>query len=289
MKSKKVVNSNSSKDKPVNIKKFNSDVDIAHDFAFKCYRKFKEVIKAIAMFGSSTKNLSTPKSDIDIIIIIDDCTVEWDDELVAWYREELAKLLASEKYPKELHINTVTLTAFWEELRAGEPLIINVLRYGEPLVDVGGFFDPLKVLLAKGRIRPSAEAIFTTMERSGAHLGRANAHLLNSVESFYWGMVDAAHAALMAANVVPPSPENISELLEETFVKKKLLNKEYLEFFNDVRKTAKEVLHGDIVRVSGKKLEELQSKSDDFVHELVELAKVLIKDQKIIKVNYKEF
>ena len=67
------------------------------------------------------------------------------------------------------------------------------------------------------------------------------------------------------------------------------MNKEYLEFFNDVRKTAKEVLHGDIVRVSGKKLEELQSKSDDFVHELVELAKVLIKDQKIIKVNYKEF
>src|SRR3989344_924267 len=289
MKSKKVVSSSNSKDKPVNIKKFNSDVEIAHDFAFKCYKKFKDVVKAIAMFGSSTKNLSTPKSDIDIIIIIDDCTVDWDDELVAWYREELAKLLASEKYPKELHINTVTLTAFWEELRAGEPLIINVLRYGEPLVDVGGFFDPLKVLLAKGRIRPSAEAIFTTMERSGAHLGRANAHLLNSVESFYWGMVDAAHAALMSANVVTPSPENISELLEETFVKKRLLNKEYLEFFNDVRKTAKEVLHGDIVRVSGKKLEELQSKSDDFVHELVELAKVLIKDQKIIKVNYKEF
>src|SRR3989344_786744 len=219
MKSKKVVSSSNSKDKPVNIKKFNSDVEIAHDFAFKCYKKFKDVVKAIAMFGSSTKNLSTPKSDIDIIIIIDDCTVDWDDELVAWYREELAKLLASEKYPKELHINTVTLTAFWEELRAGEPLIINVLRY--------------------------AEAIFTTMERSGAHLGRANAHLLNSVESFYWGMVDAAHAALMSANVVPPSPENISELLEETFVKKRLLNKEYLEFFNDVRKTAKEVLHGD--------------------------------------------
>ena len=97
MKSKKVVSSSNSKDKPVNIKKFNSDVEIAHDFAFKCYKKFKDVVKAIAMFGSSTKNLSTPKSDIDIIIIIDDCTVDWDDELVAWYREELAKLLAEKE------------------------------------------------------------------------------------------------------------------------------------------------------------------------------------------------
>src|SRR3989339_2096734 len=209
MKSKKVVSSSNSKDKPVNIKKFNSDVEIAHDFAFKCYKKFKDVVKAIAMFGSSTKNLSTPKSDIDIIIIIDDCTVDWDDELVAWYREELAKLLASEKYPKELHINTVTLTAFWEELRAGEPLVINVLRYGEPLIDVGGFFDPLKVLLAKGKIRPSPEAVFMTMQRAGQHLIRANSNILNSIEGFYWAMVDASHAALMAINVIPPSPEHI--------------------------------------------------------------------------------
>ena len=37
-----------------------------------------------------------------------------------------------------------------EEVRAGEPAVINMLRYGETLVDHGGFFNPLKVLLAKG-------------------------------------------------------------------------------------------------------------------------------------------
>src|SRR3989339_1263766 len=195
-----------------------TDYQIAYDFAAKCYKKFRDVIKAIALFGSVPKKEATEKSDIDMIIIIDDCTINWDDELIAWYREELAKLLIAQNYKKEIHINTVTLTAFWDEVRAGEPLVINVLRYGEPLIDLGGFFDPLKVLLAKGKIRPSPEAIFTTMQRSGQHLIRANSNILNSIEGFYWAMVDASHAALMAINVIPPSPEHIADLLNETFV-----------------------------------------------------------------------
>jgi len=35
----------------------------------------------------------------------------------------------------------------------GEPVVMNIIRYGEPLVDFGGFFTPLKVLLQKGKIR----------------------------------------------------------------------------------------------------------------------------------------
>ena len=269
-------------------KQLETDAQISYDFAEKCYKKFRDVIKAIAMFGSAMKNSSTSKSDIDIIIIIDDCTVNWDEELIAWYREELAKLLASQTYPKELHINTVTLTAFWEELRAGEPLVINILRYGEPLIDVGGFFDPLKVLLAKGKIRPTPEAIFTTMERSGSHLGRANAHILNSVEGFYWAMVDSSHAALMAYKIVPPSTENVPELLKTNFVDKKILSKEYLQWFEDVRKKAKAILYGETTRLSGKELDELQHKAEDFVNKLNELTKFFIKDEKIIRTDYKE-
>ncbi len=266
-----------------------SDKDIAMDFASKAYKKFRDVVKAIAMFGSATKQEAKPKSDIDLVIIIDDCTVNWDEELIAWYREELAKLIASQKYKKDLHVNTVTLTAFWEELRAGEPLVINVLRYGEALIDIGGFFDPLKVLLAKGKIRPSPEAIFTTMQRSGLHLGRANSNILNSIEGFYWAMVDASHSALMAMQVVPPSPEHIANLLKETFVDKKILDKDYVNWYEDVRKKAKSVLYGEINKISGKDLEELQKRSEEFVLKLNELTKSLIKNEKIIKVEEKPF
>jgi len=275
--------------KKTKVSSLDSDRDIALDFAAKAYQKFRDVIKAIAMFGSSIKQKTTSKSDIDLVIIIDDCTVNWDDELIAWYREELAKLMAAQNYKKELHINTVTLTAFWEEVRAGEPLVINVLRYGEPLIDLGGFFDPLKVLLAKGKIRPSPEAIFTTMQRSGQHLIRANSNILNSIEGFYWAMVDASHAALMARKVVPPSPEHLQELLTEVFVKRGLLKDKYVSWYEETRKLAKEIAYGNINKVSGNKLEELEERTNQFVSALHELTKALIKDQKIIKVDYKHF
>ena len=264
-----------------------SDTQIAYDFAVKCYKKFRDVIKAIALFGSVPKMEAKEKSDIDLIIIIDDCTINWDDELISWYREELAKLLAAQKYKKEIHINTVTLTAFWDEIRRGEPLIINVLRYGEPLIDLGGFFDPLKILLAKGKIRPTAEAIFTTMERTGAHLGRANLSILSSVEGFYWAMVDASQATLMAYHIIPPSPENIPELLKLNFVERKMINKDMLDWFMDVRKKAKEVLQGEIKKINGKDLEDIQRKSEAYVYRMNELTKSLIKNEKIIKIENK--
>ena len=264
------------------------DRDIALDFAGKAYQKFRDVIKAIAMFGSSIKQETTPKSDIDIIIIIDDCTVNWDDELIAWYREELSKLITLQNYKKELHVNTVTLTAFWEEVRAGEPLVINVLRYGEPLIDLGGFFDPLKVLLAKGKIRPSPEAIFTTMERAGQHLTRANSNILNSIEGFYWSMVDASHGALMSMNVIPPSPEHVAELLDETLVKKNMLKKEYIEWYEIIRKKAKAILHGELNKVNGFELEDMQKKAEVFVIELNKISRSIIKNQKIIKYEIKK-
>src|SRR3990167_1526954 len=110
---------------------------------------------------------------IDIIIFVDDATIQWDDELIAWYREELQKIVANNKNRDKLHINTVTLTVFWDEFKSGEPVAINIVRYGKALIDFGGFFEPLKILLAKGKIKPSAEAVYNALRRAPFHLSRA--------------------------------------------------------------------------------------------------------------------
>ena len=184
-----------------------SDQDIAMDFATKAYKKFQESIKSIVLFGSVSKKTTTKGSDIDILVIVDDCSVQWDQELIAWYREEMGKIL--EKQSDKLHINTVTLSTFWEDVREGEPAAINIIRYGQTLIDFGGFFDPLKSLLAKGRIRPTSEAVFTTLRRAPMHISRAKFDIVNSIEHLYWAMVDSAHSALMAKNQIPPSPEHV--------------------------------------------------------------------------------
>jgi predicted nucleotidyltransferase len=133
--------------------------DIASDFAIKTYDKFDQIIKAIVLFGSTAKQLSTEGSDIDIIIIIDDVAVHWDDELIAWYREELGKIIQSNVYSKVLHVNTVKLSTWWDDMMKGDPVVINILRHGDPLIDIGGFFAPLKRLLKDGKIRSTPESI----------------------------------------------------------------------------------------------------------------------------------
>lgn len=263
------------------------DYDIAYDFATKAYKKFRDVIKAIVLFGSAAKQEIKLSSDIDIVVLIDDCTVNWDDELIAWYREELAKLIAKQPYAKQMHVNTVTLSTFWDEVREGEPLAINVIRYGQPLIDIGGFFDPLKVLLAKGRIRPSPEAVFVTMQRAAGHLENAKRNQFAAVEGFYWAMVDAAHSALMAVGVTPPSPEHLPELMTRHLVNTRKLDKKYVLYYDYARKTAKEAAYGNIKRIPGKQIEELQEKTEQFVRYFRDLTIILIKDKKIIRTEIK--
>src|SRR3989344_8137297 len=96
--------------------------EIAMDFAQKAYVKFDKMIKASVLFGSQAKNTASSGSDIDMILIIDDAAINWDLELISWYREELGKIISSQNYSKELHINTIKLTTWWQDLMHGDPV-----------------------------------------------------------------------------------------------------------------------------------------------------------------------
>jgi kinetochore protein SLK19 len=266
-------------------KRLSNNYDIAYDFSTKVYQKFREIIKSIILFGSVSKNQDVKGSDIDIIIVVDDASVAWDQELIAWYREELGKLIAAQDYTKEIHINTVTLTAFWEEVKTGTPVIMNVIRYGQPLIDFGGFFEPLKVLLAKGRIRPSPEAIFTTLKRAPEHIERAKYNILSSLENIYWAMVDSAHSALMAANQIPPSPEHVPEMLESTFVKNGALERKYVDYYNQVYNLTKEIMHGNINEIKTEEVDSYLTKATEFEQVMRTIASRLIEDERIIMIE----
>src|SRR3989344_1725751 len=242
-----------------------TDYKIAYDFATKAYQQFREVIKSIALFGSVSKDIPKKGSDIDVIVIVDDCTVLWDEELIAWYREELAKLITKQNYKKNLHINTVTLSTFWNQVKEGDPVAINVLRYGQPLIDYGGFFNPLKVLLRRGKIRPTPEAIYISLNRAPMHLSRSKYALLSAVEGLYWAMVDSAHAALMIAGHIPPSPEHIYDMMKKTLPK---INRKCVEDFKEMYVIAHQINHGNIKSISGKQLDDLRKKAENFVNEM---------------------
>ena len=180
-KSKKV---SSKKTNPKNFPtlKLRTDSEIAMDFATKVYQRFNKLVKSIILFGSTAKKTNIAGSDIDIVLIIDDASVRWDQELIAWYREELEKLIRKNPYKRNLHINTIKLSTWWEDLLRGDPVVINIIRDGKSLIDFGGFFEPLKYLLVSGKIKSTPEAIYSCLQRAPMHIQRSKISELNSIE-----------------------------------------------------------------------------------------------------------
>ncbi len=239
--------------------------DIAMDFAVKVYKKFDRIIKSIVLFGSVAKQDTVAGSDIDIIIIIDDVSVSWDQELIVWYREELDKILRKNPYSQSLHINTVKLSTWWEDMVRGEPTLINILRYGESMIDNGGFFEPLQRLLLDGKIRPSPEAIYISLQRAPMHLARSIQSELGAIEGLYWAMVDSAHAALISINVLPPSPEHLAVDLREHLVAPGVLKQKYVDWYKELLILHKKISHGQIKDLKGVEIDEWQERTKEFI------------------------
>ncbi len=255
---------------------FRNESEIAMDFATKIYKKFDKIVKSIILFGSTMRQTSTKGSDIDIIIIIDDASIKWDQELVAWYRQELEKILRANPYQKDLHVNTIKLTSWWEDLIRGDPVIINVLRYGEAVIDFAGFFEPLKFMLISGKIKSTPEAIYNCLQRAPMHITRSKASELNSIEGLYWAMVDSAHAALIAANVSPASPEHIPVDLKDVFVNKGKLKMRYVVWYRDLHLLHKKITHGEVNDLKGVEIDAWQEKTEQFMEVMAQLVKDLV-------------
>ena len=254
-----------------------TESEIAMDFATKLYKRFNKMIKSVVLFGSSVKQTSTAGSDIDIIAILDDVSIKWDQELIAWYRTELDKILRRNPYAKNLHINTIKLSTWWEDLMKGDPVIINVLRHGEAMIDLAGFFEPLKYLLITGKIKSTPESIYNCLQRAPQHLLRSRAAELNSIEGLYWAMVDSAHAALISANVPPASPEHVSVDLRETFVSKSKLNMKYVLWYRDLLILHKKITHGEVNDLKGVEIDQWQERTEEFMRVMAKLVNEMIK------------
>lgn len=255
--------------------KLKREKDIAMDFATKVYQKFDKLVKSIILFGSQVKNTSIVGSDIDIVIIVDDAAVQWDQELTAWYREELGKLIKMNPYSKELHINSVKLTTWWHDLMKGDPVIINILRFGESIIDFGGFFEPIKMLLQQGRIQSTPEAVYNALQRTPVHIARSKAAELNAIEGLYWAMVDSSQAALMAAKQTPPSPEHIPVMLKNVFVDKGMLKMKYVLMYRDLYVLHRKIIHGEITDLEGKIIDGWQYNTEQFARKMAELVQAV--------------
>lgn len=228
----------------------------AREFTKLLYGEFGDFLKAVVLFGSSTKKESS--NDIDILVVVDDVTHELGEEVAETYRIIVEKMIL--EIDMKIHLTTLRLTSFWEYVRAGDPVAINVLRDGLALLDTG-FFDPLKLLLMEGRIRPTKESVWTHYLKAPVSLQNANGNMLKATLDLYWAVMDASHAALMAIGEMPPSPEMVPLMLQEKLVKKQLLGKEYPAIVTDFYSLMKKINHREVKEITGKEYDILKVKA----------------------------
>ncbi|MSS74425.1 hypothetical protein EXS72_02175 [Candidatus Pacearchaeota archaeon] len=255
---------------------FRTDKDVAMDFAVKVHKQFDHLVKATVLFGSQVTENVKFGSDIDILILIDDAAINWDLELTSWYREELAKLISVQEYERDLHINTIRLTTWWRDLLHGDAVVLNILRHGQVLIDLAGFFNPLKALMMQGKIHATPEAVYAALQRAPQHLTRSKLSLLGAVEGAYWCMVESAQAALITLGKLPPSPEHVTKMLHENFVETGILKSDYVKWYRDIYMLHKQIAHGEIKKVDAKEIENWQNRAENFMKTMVDIIDKLI-------------
>lgn len=252
-----------------NIHKYpTEDLGLVNKFSKKLQDEFEDFLMGVVAFGSQARRSAGPESDIDVLIVTNDATYQLTEPLVEAYRIIVNRLIM-ETSPK-LHVTSMTFTSFWEYAKAGDPVVVNILRDGIALYDTG-FFDPLQRLLKNGRIRPSEESIWRYFGRSPKTLINSRWHLLQATLDLYWAVIDAAHAALMRKNEVPPTPEHVADLLDRVYVKHHLLEGKYPDLMRKFYKLSKMITHREIQRISGPEYEQYYHEADDFVKRMKKL------------------
>jgi len=249
-----------------NISKYRqAELKIATEFSNDLLKEMKDYIKAIVLFGSTVKEdkpIIPGEKDIDVLIIVDDISTRITPEFVEAYRIIVEKTAL--KHSRRMHITTLKFTNFWEYMRIGDPIGINMLRTGYPLYDVG-FFNPLQLLLKNGRIRPSQESIWVYFAKAPATLTNSRWHLLQATLDLYWGVIDAAHAALMVVGEIPPSPAHVADLIEKKLVKPGLIKQKYAKTMEKFYTLSKMIVHRQVQQIKGEEYEEYYKEAEEFI------------------------
>ncbi len=240
--------------------------------------KFEKYIVCYVLAGSLVQGRATPKSDIDVFIVIDDTDVKRMSR--AELKDKLRAIIvgmgmdAGEMtgIKNKLNIQVYILTDFWDNIKEANPIIFTFLRDGVPFYD-RGIFMPWKQLLQMGRIKPSPEAIDMYKSTGDKMIKRAQSKLKEiAMDDLFYAALTPSQAALMMYGEAPPTPKETPALLKDIFVEKEdLLEEKYINTMKKLIKTRKRLEHGDVQDISGEEIDDLMEKAENYLERIKSL------------------
>ena len=102
------------------------ELDIATQFSNELRKEMKSYLNAVILFGSSARKNAMPSSDIDVLVVINDLSIVVTRDVADAYRIVIQRII--QKVSRRLHVVTLRLSSFWDYMRNGDPIAINMLR-----------------------------------------------------------------------------------------------------------------------------------------------------------------
>ncbi|MDI6721879.1 MAG: nucleotidyltransferase domain-containing protein, partial [Candidatus Aenigmarchaeota archaeon] len=241
----------------------------------------------VVLFGSLTRQDFHEKSDIDMLVVIDDTTARFTPEMKDSFDDKLHSI--AKGIAENITVQPAwTLTEFWDMARIGHPLLYTIVRDGWALYDTG-FFIPIRKLLELGKIPTTLEAVEKFMETAPQKITRVEtAKLYMIAEDLYYAMLNSSQAVLMYMGQNPPSPKHTPIDVKEHLVVSNLLEEVYLADLESVIDFRKNVEHKEIKEITGQELDEYIQKAKKYVSRMEQLLMQLQKKKKenIVHKNY---
>ncbi len=257
--------------------------------------KYGKLIKAVWVYGSYARNQEKPKSDIDILILVDDVSqnvgVYKLNEIYMFAKLMGEKIRQENKINHEFHFQPPrTLTDWWDLLRSGEPWVYTGMRDAKVLYDPSGFVEPIKRILNEGRIYATKEKSFALLERAKAMYKKLREKTIVDVMSKILKiMVETSQAVLMYYGEPPLYDDALIERLRD-LSKKKIINEKYILYLEDAYRMNKMIEMGDVGKIKIRDVETYIDRGMKFIEAMERLFEKLElrKKKMIIKESHDE-
>ncbi|MCW1301264.1 MAG: nucleotidyltransferase domain-containing protein [Candidatus Nanoarchaeia archaeon] len=241
------------------------DLKLIYDFTRELTQKFGGFIGAVVLFGSRAREGPTAKSDLDLLVIVDDVTTPITHEIISAYRLGAGEILARLNAVDRIHLTTIGISDWFDAVMHADPIAINILRDGKPIVENMRFFEPLKRLLLLGRIRPSKEAIDAYLNRAKALVNLVDLRMLTAIDDLYWACISAAHALLMHEEIEVPSPKDIVDVFKNELVKKISVEEKHIRTLDEMINLMKAITRREKRTAAPEEVDECRRKVQEFI------------------------
>ncbi|MEM7813306.1 MAG: nucleotidyltransferase domain-containing protein [Candidatus Aenigmatarchaeota archaeon] len=260
---------------------------LAERFKDEIIKRYGKFVKAVVVFGSLVRGDFHAKSDIDMLVIIDDVLTRFSPEQKENFDITIQDI--GKHISEDISVQPAwTLSEFWDMARIGHPLLYTIVRDGWALYDTG-FFIPVRKLLELGKIPATLEAVERFMEGAPQKIQRVESiKLMMIAEDLYYAMLNSSQAVLMYLGENPPTPRETVAAVKEHLVDQKLLEQEYLDALNKVVEFRKGVEHKDIKAITGAELDVFVESAKRYVERMEQLLARLQEKRKesIVEKNY---